>query len=284
VFACEGGQAILPGLNENWQAGGKARKFYADFPKDVSKPMAVVFWYHGYGDTAANFRKFAPSPDTDPTFPFVLITPEDTDLQPFSNPQGLDWDLFSGKAADPNFEGALFEAINGCLGAQLPIDSSRLYVAGFSAGAILSNMLFSRYQGKIAASLAFSGAWFNDPEQVKGINTLGFQVNFSWEPLSSAGQNGMVLLTHGGPQDTFGAAGQQVIDFEECAQEAIPFLKAAGRSFIDCAHNEGHIPHPDVTKELAIRYFKDHRVGEPSPYTGGKLPADFPASCSLQEP
>lgn len=283
LFACEGGQTIQPGLNQNWMAGGKARKFFADFPKDTSKPLAVVFLFHGYGDTATNFKNFGPSPDSDPDFPFVLITPEDTDLQPFSSPQGLDWALFSGKSDAPNLEASLFEAVTGCLSSGFTVDSSRIYVMGFSAGAILSNMLASRYQGKIAASLAFSGAWFNDPEQIKGINTLGFKVDFAWDALTPP-KGGLAMITHGGASDTFGAGGQQVIDFESCAQKAKPFLLGAGWSYIDCSHNNGHQPHPEISKQLIVKYFKDHRAGQPSPYAGGKLPADFPSSCTLNEP
>ncbi len=282
-FTCTSGQTIQPGLNQKWMAGGKERRFYADFPKDTSKPLAVVFLFHGYGDSASNFRNFGPSPDADPDFPFVLITPDDTGLQPFSTPQGLDWALFSGKAADENLEGAFFEEAVGCLGATSTVDPARIYAMGFSAGAILTNMLTSRYQGKLAATLAFSGAWFSDPEQTKNINTLGFAVDYSWDALAPSA-NGMMLLTHGGASDTFGAAGQQVIDFEDCAQKAKPFLLAAGRKFIDCTHTTGHKPHPQISKNLMVKYFKAHRAGEPSPYAGGKLPADFPDSCTLNEP
>jgi predicted esterase len=285
VFACSSGQAIQPGLNKGWQAGGKARQFYADFPKETGKPLAVVFLFHGYGDSASNFRNFGPGPDTDPDFPFVLITPDDTGLQPFGDPQGLDWALFSGKSSEENIEGALFEEVLGCLGAANTVDPSRVYVMGFSAGAILSNMLYSRYQGKIAASLAFSGAWFSDPEQTKTINTLGFAVDYAWDALApEASAQGMVLLTHGGPGDTFSAGGQKVIDFELCAQKSDPFLLASKRSFIDCAHKNGHQPHPEFSKKLMVQYFKAHRAGEPSPYLGGKLPAEFPSSCALREP
>ncbi|RYE92553.1 MAG: hypothetical protein EOO75_06420, partial [Myxococcales bacterium] len=251
----------------------------AALPKDQTKPMAVVFWYHGYGGKAVEWKDVAPSPDLDPDFPAIVITPEDTDLFP---PDGLDWTIFEAKSSEANADASMFEAINGCLAEGYTIDEKRLYVAGFSAGAIMTNMLASRYQGRIAASLAFSGAWFNDPEETKTINTIGIAVNYSWEPLV-APFTGMALITHGGPTDTFSFSGQKIIDFEVCAEKAEPFLAAAKRSYIDCAHDQGHTPHPGITPAIAIQYFKDHRAGEASPYLGGKLPAAFPASCTLRE-
>lgn len=283
AFVCEADQTIKPGLNEAWTAGGIKRSFYATFPKDTTKPMAVVFWWHGYGGNAKDWEAVAPSPDLDPEFPFVVITPEDTDLFPTTTPQGLDWSIFDAKSDKANIEASLFEAVNGCLAKQYPINDKQLYVAGFSAGAIMTNLLATRYQGRIAASLAFSGAWFNDPEETKTINTLGFPVTYSWDALT-APSTGMVLITHGGVNDTFSFNGQKVIDFELCAEKADPFLLGAKRSYIECAHDKGHTPDPSITPALAIQYFKDHRVGEASPYLGGKLPAAFPASCTLHEP
>jgi predicted esterase len=282
AFTCPGA-AIMPGLNENWVAGGQKRSFYADFPKDTTKPLAVLFWFHGYSDTAKNFRQFGPVPDDYPDMPFVLITPEDTNLLPVGTPQGLDWDIFSAKSGTPNREGDLFEAVLGCLGQGYTVDESRIYVGGFSAGAITTNMLVSRYQDTIAASITFSGAWFNDPAEVKAVNTLGFPVDFAWNDLVP-GKGGMLLLTHGGPNDQFGQGGQQIINFENSYQDAVPFLLAAKRPFIDCAHTNGHQPHPGITADIAVAYLKAHQAGKPSPYLGGKLDPMFPSSCTLHEP
>jgi predicted esterase len=281
-FTCPGG-TVVAGLNDGFEAGGLKRKFYADFPKDTSKPLAVVFSWHGFGDTAENMRAFSPKPDIDPDMPFVLVTPDDTNLTPLGMPLGLDWEIFSGKSDADNREGALFESVLGCLGQSNAIDASRIYIMGFSAGAITTNMLYSRYQGQVAAALAFSGAWFNDEAEVKGVNTLGFKIDFSWDDLDPA-KGGMLLLTHGGPNDQFGMLGQQIIDFEKSYQSAVPFLTAAKRPFIDCAHTNGHQPHPQMTSALMVKYFKAHRLGEPSPYLGGKLDPSFPGSCTLHEP
>jgi predicted esterase len=214
-------------------------------------------------------------------FPFVLVTPESTKLLPFSSPGGLEWELFASRKGDANREAALFESILGCLAAQKTIDPARIYSVGFSAGAIMTNQLHARYPGLLAASVAFSGAWFDDPAEVQGVNTLGVSVSFDWEPLDPSTVPG-VLLTHGGATDQFGlGAGQTIIDFEKSAAAAVPFLTAAGRTVVECKHNGGHQPPSNLSMKTVVSYLAAHRAGEPSPYASGDLGAGWPSSCQV---
>ncbi|HVH46399.1 MAG TPA: PHB depolymerase family esterase [Labilithrix sp.] len=274
-FACPG-STITPGLNEAFDVGGNARKLYADFPKDTSKPMAVIFSWHGFGGSAENFRKAAAfDPDGDPAVPAVIITPEDTGLFP---PKGLDWDIAKGTPADPNVDLAFFEAIVGCLSKQQKIDASRIYSFGFSAGSVMTNLLHSRYPKVIAAIVTESGAWMNDKAERDIVNFPG-GVDWNWPELDPA-DRGNVLLTHGGPEDV---TDFNVLDLEKSAQLALPFLKEAKRTVLDCAHTNGHKLHPDVTPAVIRQYLFAHRAGEPSPYQGGAAPG-YPGSCTLRLP
>lgn len=262
-FTCSAG-AISAGWNEAFKVGDQTRRFHAALPSAPSKPVSVIFNFHGYGDTAENMRKFfAPDPDADPDFPLVVVTPDDTGMTPFAVPRGLDWDLFEIAEGDDNREAALFEQVLGCLGQDFDLDLQRVYTFGFSAGAIAANMLHSRYPQHVGAVVAFSGAWFNDPDEVAGVNLLGLPVTLSWSELNAA-DGGVVLLSHGGPSDVFGAAGQQVIDFETSAGFAKPYLRGHGREVIDCVHTGGHSPHPQVTTQRVLELFKAHRAGEPA--------------------
>jgi predicted esterase len=276
-FACPGG-TVVQDLNDGFTVGSAQRKFYADFPADTSKPMAVIFSWHGYGDTAANFRFLGLNPDADPSFPFVVITPESTGLFP---PAGLDWAIFQGATSDANADADLFEGVLGCLNEQYAIDPTRIYSVGFSAGAIFTNLLHSRYPKLLAATLDYSGAWFDDPAETANVNTIGFNVTFSWNPLDAA-DHGAVLMTHGGANDSFGFGTTKVIDFEQEAQAALPFLTNAGRVVIDCAHSNGHQPAPDVGPAVAQKFLAAHQLGQPSPllteFSG------YPSSCTLHTP
>jgi predicted esterase len=272
-FLCPGG-TIAPGMN-TVPVGSAMRVFYADFPTDTSQPMGVLFSWHGYGQTAQDFRaSTALDPNGDPSLPVVVITPDDSGLQP---PVGLDWDIAKGTPADMNVDIAFFEAMLGCLNAQHDIDPQRIYSFGFSAGSVMTSLLHSRHPELLSAIIAVSGAWFND--QAEKDLVMLFTLDWNWPPLDPA-HGGTVLLTHGGPTDVTVA---NILDLEASAQAAFPFLKAAGRVVVDCAHTQGHTPHPEVTPAVISKFISEHRAGEPSPYQMGGY-AGFPASCMLRLP
>lgn len=273
-FGCPGG-TIAAGMN-SLTVGGKTRVFYADLPSDPSKPMGVLFSWHGFNDSLTHHRQMAGlDPNQDPALPVVVITPDDTGLQP---PSGLDWDILRGSRTD-NPDLKLFEAVLGCLHAQLPIDSARIYSFGFSAGSVMTSLLHSVYPELLSAVVVASGGWFNDPAQAKLVNWLS--VKWAWPALDPQAHGG-VLLTHGGPSDV---TVLNAFDLEKAAQAAFPFLKAHNRVVVDCAHDRGHTLHPEVTGKVVSRFLSAHRAGTPSPYrSGGYTAADFPASCQLRLP
>jgi hypothetical protein len=104
-------------------------------------------------------------------------------------------------------------------------------------------------------------------------------VSPTWPALDPA-DGGAVLLTHGGPGDV---TVLNVANLENMAQAAFPFLAAANRVVVDCAHDRGHIPHPEITAATVGRFLASHRAGEPSPYRSGGY-SGFPASCALRLP
>lgn len=272
-FACPGG-SIAPG-NNTLTVNGVPRVFHAEFPSDRSRSMGVLFSWHGFTDTVENHRRIAGlNPNADPAQPVVVITPDDTGMLP---PLGLDWDIGRGTPADANVDIAFFEAMLGCLNTQYPIDATRLYSYGFSAGSVMTSLLHSRHPKLLSAIVNVSGAWFNDPAQEAMVNV--FDVDWNWPPLDPA-DGGAVLLTHGGPGDV---TILNVMDLERAAQAAFPFLKAANRVVVDCPHNRGHVIHPEVTGAVVSRFISAHRAGQPSPYRSGGYQG-LPASCTLRLP
>lgn len=272
-FTCPGG-TINPGLNEGFEVAGKKRKFYADFPTDTSKPPAVMFSWHGFGDNADNFHKLAFDPNLDPNVPVVIVTAEATGLLP---PSGLGWAIAKGKPDEANIDIALFEAVLGCLQAQQKIDTSRIYEFGFSAGSVMTNLIYSRYPKVVAAVVTESGAWMNDAAQRKLVS---IPVPWSWPDLDPA-DRGNVLLTHGGKKDV---TDLNILDLEKSAQLAFPFLKAAQRTVVDCPHEGGHTLHQELLQRLIMKYLLSHRLGAPSPHAGGGGLEGYPASCKVLVP
>lgn len=273
-FACPGDVAIVPGLN-TIQVGDKARTFLVDFPASPTRPLGVLFSWHGFGDSAENFRAaLGLQPDGDPAAPVLIVTPEDSGLPP---PIGLDWDIARGTEADANVDIAFFEAMLGCIHAQEDLDPTRIASLGFSAGSVMTSLLHSRYPELLGTIVNISGAWFNDPAQQDLVNI--FTIDWNWPPLDPA-DGGVVLLTHGGPTDETVLG---ILNLEDAAQAALPFLAAAGRVVVDCGHGQGHTPHPDITPAVISAFLSAHRTGQPSPYFSGDL-TGFPPSCTLRLP
>lgn len=273
TFTCPGG-TIVPGKN-TLTVGDAERVFYADFPADTSQSLGLLFSWHGYGQPAADFREAsALDPDANPALPVVVVTPDDTGLPP---PIGLDWDLAKGTPGDTNVDIAFFEAMVGCFHEQFDIDPKRIYSYGFSAGSVMTSLLHSRHPGLLSAIIAVSGAWFNDPAQEDLVKL--FNVDWNWPALDPA-DGGTVLLTHGGPKDV---TVLNIMNLEDAAQAAFPFLKGHGRIVVDCAHMQGHTPHPEVTPAMVSKFISEHRNGEPSPYSAGGIDG-YPASCMLRLP
>ncbi|MGO9834176.1 MAG: hypothetical protein ACLP1X_08180, partial [Polyangiaceae bacterium] len=155
----------------------------------------------------------------------------------------------------------------------------RVYSFGFSAGAVFTNLLDSQWPHLFAAIVTESGAWFSDPAEVAAIvSGLGSAVPWDWPPLNPA-DRGDVLMTHGGPNDF-----ATIISIETAAQAALPFLLKNDRTVVDCAHTAGHAIDPLVSNQAIYEYLLAHQLGQPSPYQGGQLPADFPPSCALSLP
>lgn len=271
-FACPGG-TIAPGLNENFDAGGQKRKFFVDFPADTSKPMAILFSWYGFGDNMQNFHDgLSFKPDEIPEVPTIIVTASDLGYLP---PKGLSWNLTD---QDSNPDIALFEAIVGCLAAQQKIDGSRIYEFGFSAGAVLTNLIYSKHPKVIAAVVSESGAWMNDEAERKLVKIPA--MTWNWPALVPE-DRGNVLLTHGGSEDI---AAFNVFNLEESAKAAVPFLTAAQRTVVDCPHTNAHHLHPELLQPLIMKYLFAHRsTDQQSPFASGGI--DFlPQGCTLHKP
>jgi predicted esterase len=267
AFTCG---TIAPGLS-TLVVGGVTRQFYVDLPTDELQPTALIFSWHGFAQLPTDFRNQMGFDPNGGSIPVVIVTPVDTGLLP---PEGLDWDILK---ASGNVDLPFFEAMLSCLETHLNIDKTRVYSFGFSAGAVFTNLLASQFPGLFAAIVTESGAWFNDPAEVKLCNV---PLPWSWPPLDPA-DRGNVLMTHGGVNDVTVA---NIISLEAASQAALPFLIDNRRTVVDCAHNLGHAIDPDVPNPLVYEYLFAHRLGQPSPLQNGLMFPNFPPSCALDLP
>ena len=289
-FSCpDGAPSITNGTNDSWPYGAGPsgdRKFHAQIPTiEDGAQLGVVFSWHGIGNSLESWVDSAPMNNSESDFPFIIISPHDSGMQPQEDPPGLYWDMLYSSPGDENREAALFESVLACLMLDYPIDKQRIYSLGFSGGAVTTNMLQVRYPDLFAATAPMSGAWFSDPAQEDLVDPTGRGAQFfpglgvDWNDMGPGQET--ILITHGGPNDDYGMLGVQVINFDSANLAAIDYLTANGRNVIDCPHQRGHLGHPDFWTAELVGFMKAHRWHEPSPYVDG-LPEPFSgAGCQF---
>lgn len=289
LFDCPAGTAVADGWN-TVEVGGAERSYHIDLPADASTPPAMLFGFHGFSgpvpprEDAEGFRQYmldiGLQPDARADLPFILVLIEDTNLQPIA---GLDWDI---RTDAPNVDIPFFETVVGCLAEHQGADDEQVFAFGFSAGATIANLIHSKYPDVLRAFVSESGLWANEENNVRIAHqaTLGLPlVNWQWPALEpvTAGSSA-ILLTRGGPGDLVpGAPGQASLD--EAGEFARDALVANGRVVIDCWHDGGHVPHPEVNGALMLDFFAAHTTAGPSPLLNDTLPS-LPGSCEIVRP
>jgi hypothetical protein len=270
-----GGQASLT-------VNGRHRTFEVALPNDTSD-MALMFEWHGWNQAASAFANTivydVPSGNWvafDPNAfykPLMIVAPDDLGLFVIDLPGavGLDWDIEPQK---PSVDFPFFEAMLQCIEGQFNIDKTRLYSFGFSAGAVFTDLLSVKYPHIFAANISESGAWFNDKHEQWDVlfnNIFDWPIHWDW-PAFNPADGGNVLLTHGGPNDF-----ATVISLEDANQQALPYLANNGRTVMECAHNFGHCPDPDLTQHMYYEYMWGNQLGGGS--VQGPIP-DWPTQAN----
>jgi predicted esterase len=245
---------------------GRSRTFDVRLPANQSSKAAVLFVWHGFLQSSADFMNTvvydAPAGAWKPfdpnafNIPLITIAPRDVNLIPV---WGLDWDIVSGAKDFP-----FFEAMLTCVEAQFSVDTSRVYSFGFSAGAVFTNLLAAGYPHLFAATISESGVWFNDKAEWSEIIVPLIGTTFmkwKWPALTPA-DGGAVLMTHGGPNDF-----ATVISLENSARKALDYLYANGRDVTECTHQFGHTLAPDLAQRMYYQFMWEHQLGGPRPAT-----------------
>ena len=256
----QGCDTLKQGYNE-MVVNGLPRYFYVDLPTGVadSWPWPIVFNWHGYGDTAENMRTLIDSLVDFEGFPFIGITPEDTNML-------FDWDIVD--AANPDnrellfFDAVLAEA-DKCWG----VDKNHIHVMGFSFGGGVADMM-GTLRGDIIASIATcSGIYGNDPADSfpNGIA--------NWPPLTTENKY-VEFRLHGGVLDNM------ILPFGQYGINDGIFLNGNGHDYVQCIHPYSHnMGFMYMGPQSFIEFFRDHPFGTTvSPYKDG-FPADYKSTC-----
>lgn len=143
----------------------KIDNYYEFGPKSGKAPASIVLLLHGVGSNGRDLISLAPAwADTLPDTVFVSPdAPAHCDMVPPGYPDSFQW--FSLQSRDPAFllEGAkrAAPALEDFMDEQLArfsLPASKLALAGFSQGTMMSLYAAPRYKNRIAGVLGYSGA------------------------------------------------------------------------------------------------------------------------------
>ncbi len=247
------------GWNIGFHVDGRSRSFELVLPArvDEARSWPVVFAWHGFGEESDDIADFFRDSVNGPDYEFILVTPTDTGL---SLPDGADWDNLD--ISDGSIEALLFDELLTCIDERWGVDHDRVHSAGFSSGAITSNMLGVLRPGTMASVASMSGAYWSNAANLNAVA--------SWPDLE-LGSSYVQLLTWGGLSDSAFGFG-----FAFTAANDQRYLNERGHDVVACDHGGGHAL-PDSPDGAAIaRFFAAHPRGvEASPWTS-RFPEGFP--------
>ena len=149
---------MAAGQHGSYEAGGQTRSFHLALP-DPSiypgpRPMMVLF--NGTGGTGAGFSE-STGLDSLEDAGWVVLGPD-------SNANGTVWPVWDAmrmpdEEGMPNADMDLFDSLVDCVAAHVSVDANRLYVAGHSAGGIMSNRVLRHRSDLLAGGIVASGVF-----------------------------------------------------------------------------------------------------------------------------
>lgn len=148
---CEGGGPPAGVSNGTIDVAGKARTYVLVLPTGANDhPRPLVFGYHGAGGNGAGIRGY------------LNLEGPASGSAIFVYPDGLSES--GGSTGWPNTSGrdvAFFDALLSKISAETCVDTSRVFVAGFSYGGVMANRLGCERAGVVRAiaPLAGNGPW-----------------------------------------------------------------------------------------------------------------------------
>lgn len=270
--------ALAAGTVNGFTVDSIDRQFILTLPRGATAPSGhwpVVFNWHGLGDTAANMNGLLAGAVNNASMPFILVTPESTHLLPTTSPIGIEWDNI--RTRQDSRDARFFDAVLQCLDSRWGVDRDRVYTVGFSAGAIMSDLLGVLRGSQIAAVVSFSGGYFSDPMNPPTLGPLSTYPQ--WPALAPAARYSQ-LVVYGGTADMFSLA-IAAAHFNQFAANDIPYLNTARHDVVACGHGGGHTIPTGVQATQIVEFLAAHpRTVTSSPWASA-LPADYPSYCSF---
>lgn len=212
---------LFEGTN-HFGAEGEEREVEVRLPAEPTGAPVIFVWHYLGGSAREMLDWMGVSSLVDAGF--VVVAPASRSLR------GSEWKLDGPAQSNPDV--LFFDALLGQLTTQYAADSERIYATGFSAGGLFTSYLTMNRAEALAATAPFSG----------GVPSYAY---------SSPATDLPVMLTWGGPDDTYGG-----FNFEDATQQFASDLDKDGHEVVMCPHSMGHWLPPDAEAHV-LAFFGD---------------------------
>jgi poly(3-hydroxybutyrate) depolymerase len=276
LTSCPAGFEEAPGAGQHadFEAAGQMRSFHILEPDtDVFPgPRPILIQFNGTGGNGLgaiegyNLQKLVDDRG------WIVLAPD-------SAGNGTVWPVWDamrepGDEARENADLVLFDTLLDCMAGHIEVDAKRIYIAGMSAGGIMSNYMLQHRSSLLAGGIVASG-----------ILSLTKKV-----PAETLGQMA-VLVTWGGDNDEY--SGSASGSMAEVAVPKVNFVEQASLASIHYEDNPdihqvycrgkdlGHTWLTDIN-EWMFDYLEAHPKGLPDGdhWTFADVPEDRSAACS----
>ncbi len=232
--ACPGKYQTEPprlGRNDGFRSAGQERQFFLTMPRELPEgPVPIVFLFNGTGESGWGIALRTGLNRTAWEEGFILIAP-------YSNGNGNIWPVWDSYTtpfrSSSNPDLVFFDELLLCMAAHYPIDATRIYATGHSAGGIFTHYLAQR-RSDVLAAIAPASADFGGttPRPFEALDQMA------------------VMIVWGGKNDYYtgsatGSSGNTTsvtrYEYEGQSKRAIRFYQRHLETVIACeGNNEGH--------------------------------------------
>ncbi|HVH43755.1 MAG TPA: PHB depolymerase family esterase [Labilithrix sp.] len=255
------------GNNTGYSVAGQEREFTLFLPDDLSEPRPLLVGFNGTGEDGPSFSARAKLADF-AAKGFIVVAPS-------SNGNGSTWPVWDslrkpGTENDPNKDLELFDSLVKCVAGHHQVDKNRIYVAGHSAGGIMTNHVLQRRSKLLAGGIPASGVFsLTSPKPPEPLDPL------------------FVIVTWGGDNDKYtGTAGGVSVggfNFATEASLASTYYDAeANVGEVNCrGNNVGHAWLSGLNDWFAAQLLAHPKgwSGKGQPDLAPPVPADAKAVC-----
>jgi polyhydroxybutyrate depolymerase len=237
----------------DFKVGGQQRSAILVVPHERSKPLPLVFAFHGHGDTASHFENRTA---VEKLWPAALVVypngvPGHRGITD-ADPTKTGWQVSPGESGDSDL--AFFDAMLETLEGSFTVDRNRIYAMGHSNGSAFVSLLLNQRGRAIAATANLSA---HPPPELIASDPVRSMF------LSMGQHDPLVLRWH---HDSRVPLVEKKLGVDRAHAKVDGDLREEyAPNNIELAtyiYDGGHYPPPPEALELAVKFFQRHSLAD----------------------